>query len=235
MSRLALVPRASTRSYHHGRLREAVVEAAVKEVELVGPAGLSMREVARRAGVSHAAPAHHFGDKAGLFTAIATEGYQLLEQATRDATAGDNALLQGGLAYIRFALTHRPYFEVMFRPDLYRSDDAELLAARDAAFNVLFEAVAHALPYGDPNEVLATAIAAWSQAHGLAVLWTNRNFPQALTDDAHDLAALAASGLARLGDITRRQMTAVLATLPTAPSSPRVRPKQRGRAPKARR
>ena len=117
------------RQYHHGRLREAVIEAALAEIEAVGPAALSIREIARRAGVSHAAPAHHFGDKAGIFTAIATEGYRQLGHVTREATLGENALVSGAMAYVRFALTHRAYFEVMFRPDLYRADDTELRAA----------------------------------------------------------------------------------------------------------
>ena len=62
---------ADGRRYHHGDLRAAVIAAAVREVEAVGAGALSMREIARRAGVSHAAPAHHFGDKTGIFTAIA--------------------------------------------------------------------------------------------------------------------------------------------------------------------
>src|SRR5712692_4005403 len=104
---------APVKPYHHGRLRAAVLEAAVAEIEVVGPARLSMREIARRAGVSHAAPAHHFGDKAGIFTAIATEGYRLIAEATSRVAVGDDALLQGGLAYVLFALSHRAHFEVM--------------------------------------------------------------------------------------------------------------------------
>src|SRR4051794_27469541 len=101
-----IMPRVAAKPYHHGRLRQAVLEAAVEEIEAVGPAALSMREIARRAGVSHAAPAHHFGDKAGIFTAIATEGYRLITEATSAAAVGDGALVQGGLAYVQFALTH---------------------------------------------------------------------------------------------------------------------------------
>jgi AcrR family transcriptional regulator len=203
----------AARQYHHGRLREAVIEAAVAEIESVGPASLSMREIARRAGVSHAAPSHHFGDKAGIFTAIATEGYRRLGQATREATRGQDALLLGGLAYIQFAATNRGYFEVMFRPDLYRADDSELTAARDAAFEVLFRAVEDALETTDPAEILATTIAAWSQAHGFAVLWINGNLPDALAADPHSVASLTATGIVRLGDITSRQMTGALASL----------------------
>ena len=104
--------RAPVKPYHHGRLREAVLEAAVAEIEALGPARLSMREIARRAGVSHAAPAHHFGDKAGIFTAIAAEGYRLLTESTIQAATGDAALLQGGLAYIRFASVYHSYEDI---------------------------------------------------------------------------------------------------------------------------
>ena len=67
-----------TRPYHHGSLRPALLAAALAAIGDAGPTALSMRDVARRAGVSHAASAHHFGDKAGLLTALAAQGYQLL-------------------------------------------------------------------------------------------------------------------------------------------------------------
>ncbi len=73
------------RPYHHGDLRQAVLDAAVAAITEAGPAAVSLRELARRAGVSHAAPAHHFGDKAGLLTALAAEGYDLLADALHTA------------------------------------------------------------------------------------------------------------------------------------------------------
>jgi AcrR family transcriptional regulator len=196
----------SARPYHHGRLREAVLEAAVAEIEAVGPARLSMREIARRAGVSHAAPAHHFGDKAGIFTAIAIEGYRLIGEATSRAAVGDNALLDGGMAYVRFALTHRAHFEVMFRPDLYRADDPELVATRDATFGILQGAVEAGQPRGDPADVLGTVLASWSAAHGFAVLWLNGNLPPEVVADPDAITPLLARGLVALGEIMRNQM-----------------------------
>jgi AcrR family transcriptional regulator len=206
--------RGKAKPYHHGRLREAVLEAAVAEIEAVGPTGLSMREVARRAGVSHAAPAHHFGDKAGLFTAIAAEGYRLMAEATRQAATDDAALLLGGMAYVRFALSHRGYFDVMFRPELHRADDPELTAVRADAFAVMYEAVKAGLADAAPADVLGTVIASWSVAHGFAVLWINGNLPPELTADPDAMAPLVAGGLAALGDITRRQQGPALG-LPT--------------------
>ncbi len=73
-------------TYHHGDLRRAVLTAALDVIRTQGPAALSLRDLARRAGVSHAAPAHHFKDRAGLLTAIATEGHDLLTAALRDST-----------------------------------------------------------------------------------------------------------------------------------------------------
>jgi AcrR family transcriptional regulator len=205
--------RVDPRPYHHGRLREALIEAAIAEIEAVGPARLSMREIARRAEVSHAAPAHHFGDKAGIFTAIAIEGYRLMREAIARVAVGEDALVRGGLEYVGFALTHRAHFEVMFRPDLYRADDPELVAARDAGFDVMFRAVEAALGGSQPADVLATALAAWSQAHGFAVLWVNGNLPSALTDDPLQAGSLVARGIVSLGEITRTQATTALPTL----------------------
>jgi AcrR family transcriptional regulator len=95
---------------------------------------LSLRDVARRAGVSHAAPAHHFGDKAGVLTALAAQGYALLADEL-EAQPGD--FVEAGVAYVRFAVSHRAHFEVMFRADAYHADDPSVVAARERAGEVL--------------------------------------------------------------------------------------------------
>src|SRR3954453_16385563 len=120
-------------SYHHGDLRRALLQAAAEAITETGVAALSMRDLARRAGVSHAAPTHHFGDKAGLLTAVAVEGYARLGAAL--AAAGDFA--EAGVAYVLFATDHPGYFAVMFRPELYHCDDPALVAARDRATAML--------------------------------------------------------------------------------------------------
>jgi AcrR family transcriptional regulator len=199
------VPRHQAKPYHHRRLREAVIESALAEIETVGPARLSMREIARRAGVSHAAPAHHFGDKRGIFTAIATEGFALLRDHTEPYLDRPNALLHSGLAYIGFASTHRSHFEVMFRPDLYDTEDDGLQWARIQSFDVLFRAVQQALGTGDPDAVTGTSIAAWSAVHGFAALWLSGNFPTDLTGHPDALAALVIDGLVAIGAITGAQ------------------------------
>ncbi|GAB2775306.1 TetR/AcrR family transcriptional regulator [Amycolatopsis magusensis] len=152
--------------YHHGDLRRTMLTAAVAAITESGPAAISLRDLARRAGVSNAAPAHHFGDKAGLLTALAAEGYDLLADALGEVREG--GMIDLGVAYVRFALEHRAHFEVMFRPDFYRADDEALVAARTRAGDVLADGVA-ADPRTGPEQELAR-VAAWSLMHGYATL-----------------------------------------------------------------
>lgn len=196
--------------YHHRRLRETVLEAAVAEIEAVGTARLSMREIARRAGVSHAAPAHHFGDKRGIFTAIATEGFALMRAQTAAYLDGPNALLLGGIAYVGFAATHPGHFEVMFRPDLYDTENIDLVAARDQAFAVLFQAVEQGLGPDQTDKLIGTSLAAWSVVHGFASLWQTGNLDPELTANPDALAALMVEGMIAMGRITETQITSGL-------------------------
>src|SRR3954471_15410736 len=114
--------------YHHGDLRRALLVGAAEAIAESGPAALSLRDLARRAGVSHAAPTHHFGDKAGLLTAVAAEGFEQLGKARATPRLASNSFPERGVPYIRFAMTRRALFEVMFRPDLYHPADPDLLA-----------------------------------------------------------------------------------------------------------
>jgi AcrR family transcriptional regulator len=174
-----------TRPYHHGDLRPALLRAAVDAIGQTGPAAMSLREVARRAGVSHAAAAYHFGDKAGLLTAVAAQGYRMLTEKLRDAR-DTGSFLEVGVAYVRFAVTDRAHFEVMYRPELYRPDDPEVRQARAAAAVFLYRTD---LP--DAGQ-LAAGAAAWSLVHGLATLWLNGNLPAQLGDDPEQITRLIA-------------------------------------------
>src|SRR3954454_25016962 len=129
-------------TYHHGDLRRALLTAVEEAITENGVATLSMRDLARRAGVSHAAPTHHFKDKAGLLTAFAAEGFDQLAKALATSRLASNTFLELGVTYVRFAVTRRAQFEVMFRPDLYHPSDPELLAARARAADSLYAAVA---------------------------------------------------------------------------------------------
>lgn len=193
------------RPYHHGDLRRAVLDAALEQIVAKGPAAISLREIAARAGVSHTAPAHHFLDKAGLLTAIAADGYRMLSDATRDAFAKSGKLFDIALAYLRFALSHRAHFEVMFRPELYRRADPELAAARRASGRVLSEGIRR-MSSGKPgDDVTGTVVAAWSIVHGFATLWLNGNFPPEYGDNPEKLGRLAASKLYELAVSPRRR------------------------------
>ncbi|MFF0560647.1 TetR/AcrR family transcriptional regulator [Streptomyces sp. NPDC004266] len=166
-------------TYHHGDLRQAVLAAALDAIAAEGPGALSLRDLARRAGVSHAAPAHHFKDRTGLLTAIATEGYELLAAALADPEHGSPALRERGVRYVRFAVAHPAHFQVMFRPELLRADDPDLLAAKERASAELRAGVAD-LP--DVPDARQAGIAAWSLAHGFATLLLTHNVTAAIGD-----------------------------------------------------
>lgn len=190
------------RPYHHGDLRRALLDAALVEIAERGPGQLSLRELARAVGVSHAAPRHHFRDKRGLLTAIAVEGFELLAVELGSAWDATGSFLEVGVAYVRFAVTHRAHFDVMFRPELLRGDDLALAAARASTSALLYGPVTTVAPSsgGDPR---APAIAAWSLVHGLATLWLTRNLPADLAGDADALTRAVARHLFSPGAATR--------------------------------
>ncbi len=163
-----------------GDLRRTLLDAAAAAIAERGVDAVSLRDVARRAGVSHAAPAHHFGDKAGLLTALATEGFLLLAEDLRRARAGagDRAgdpvavLAELGCAYVAFATEHPGHFELMFRPGLFDLTDAAFLAAGDLAYAQLVEGVDAARAHGwGRHATRADLVAfAWAHVHGLSAL-----------------------------------------------------------------
>ncbi|MET8082618.1 TetR-like C-terminal domain-containing protein [Micromonospora sp. NPDC005237] len=140
------------------------------------------------------APAHHFGDKAGLLTALAAQGFDLLAQTL--SAAGDD-LLAAGVAYVDFAVGHRAYVEVMFRPELHRPDDPELTAARERAGAALRSQVAALPDGGTPADTGRDALAAWSIAHGFATLWLAGALPDRIGDNPREAARRVLSRLTR--------------------------------------
>ncbi|MFF4233140.1 TetR/AcrR family transcriptional regulator [Streptomyces sp. NPDC001820] len=179
----------SQRTYHHGDLRRAVLTAALDVIATEGPSALSLRDLARRAGVSHAAPAHHFKDRAGLLTAIATEGYDLLAHSL----AGAPDLRERGVQYVRFAMDHPAHFQVMFQPDLLRPDDPDLLAAKARVAAELRAGVEKkAAP---AEEAGLMGMAAWSIAHGFATLLLSHNLDRQLEDRSAEDIFRALTGL----------------------------------------
>jgi len=158
-------------------LRTRLIRAAEDEIADSGPARASLRAIARRCGVSHQATAHHFADRAGLFTALATEGAGLLYERTLAAmdgveVAGGRQVAAAGSAYVAFALDRPTLFDVMLRPELLHLDDPELVAARERHRELVFRTIAAAQETGwaagVPTEEVATL--GWATVHGLAVL-----------------------------------------------------------------
>ena len=180
-------------AYHHGDLRTALIDAAVDAIEADGVDRLSLRDLARRVNVSHAAPMHHFGDRTGLFTAIAADGFDRLARALEMA-GGD--LIEAGIAYVRFAVTDSGRFAVMFRPDLLHGDDPALVAARDHAGALLRAGVGHA-----GGGTRADVLAAWSLVHGFATLWNAGAIDSPADESPVELARAVASRL--FGDVPR--------------------------------
>jgi AcrR family transcriptional regulator len=180
--------------YHHGDLRRALLDTALEAVGEQGPAAVSLRDVARRAGVSHAAPTHHFRDKAALLTALAAEGWSLLADALREVAADGGDFAELGVAYVVFATSHPAHFAVMRAPGLARADDPELEAAMGRA-RAQLESGVQRFEAGSTRDAAATALAAWSLVHGLAALILEGAVP--LKPDT-DVAELARAVTARL-------------------------------------
>jgi AcrR family transcriptional regulator len=135
----------ATDTYHHGDLPNALRRAAVSVIDERGLGAFSLREVARRAGVSHNAPAHHFHDVRGLLTSVACEGFQALHASTLAAASAHEdpveRLAAIAEAYVELARSHRAHCELMFRVDVVDAADPELVAAGRAAYGVLEDAV----------------------------------------------------------------------------------------------
>jgi AcrR family transcriptional regulator len=189
---------ATTVPYHHGDLRRALIDAAVATVAAEGTAAVSLRALAATVGVSHAAPVHHFGDKAGLFTAVATEGFDLLADELTSVWDREHDFLETGVHYVHFALAHRGYFEVMFRPDLFDTLNADLQRAEERAFATLRGPVAAGRRGRTAEGARLAALASWSTVHGLATLLLSGNLPDADLTDLAETDALAREVIAHL-------------------------------------
>lgn len=167
------------KAYHHGDLRNALIEAGLAIVEKEGIEQVSLRAVARRAAVSHSAPYHHFATKAELLAAVAAAGFDRMvatigqmasQRPMRSALDGLRAV---GSGYLRFALAQPGVFRLMFRPELTRPADHPVLQqAEGRAFGTLLSTIvacqqAGELPATDPRLLAAVC---WSTVHGLAIL-----------------------------------------------------------------
>jgi AcrR family transcriptional regulator len=165
-------------TYHHGNLRQALLDAAMGLVRERGIDGLTLREVARRAGVSHTAPYHHFADKGALVSALAEESFARFTETFRETatrTGGDHLdrIRAIGAAYVRFAFDDPERFKLMWRPELRSvGDDSAVDLAGLASYQVLIDEVAAGQAAGEIREedTGLLSLAAWSVVHGFAVL-----------------------------------------------------------------
>jgi AcrR family transcriptional regulator len=162
-------------TYHHGDLPAALREATAQLVAEKGPSGFSLREVARRAGVSHAAPAHHFGDAEGMLTSVAAEGFATLADAMEAAAEGvDDAverLHRTGSAYLRVAVENPGHMAVMMQEDLVCDSDPEYLHQSLRAYAVLERVITMIRDQLNPElDVDAAATFVWSAIQGLTIL-----------------------------------------------------------------
>ncbi|MEZ0064494.1 AcrR family transcriptional regulator [Streptacidiphilus sp. MAP12-20] len=171
-------------AYHHGDLAATCVRAAMELLEEDGHSSLSLRAVARRAGVSPTAPYRHFANHDALVSAVATVGYRELAAdlaAAHPTPSTPDELASAAVAYVQFALRRPALFRVMFGEPC-DTDDAERVAATAAISDYVGAIVGRTFPGSDP-EALATAV--WGLVHGLAVLHLDGKL------DATDPAAVA--------------------------------------------
>lgn len=193
-------PQTAPRPYHHGNLRESLLDAARILLAEHGVPGLTLRDVARAAGVSHAAPYHHFANLDALLAALAARSFAQLGQALQSAVAQADpreALLRICEAYVAHAIAQPHEFRLMFGPLLARKAEFPdfARAARDAFEQVLSTAQRFA-----PGEAAAVALGGWSMAHGFAHLAIDgalEGLPVPVAPDAATARQLAASLLFR--------------------------------------
>ncbi len=193
-------------AYHHGDLATALLFAVDEIIREKGVGSVSLREAARRAGVSHSAPAHHFGDKEGLLAAFAEQGFGHLSEVMTTAMAGAADLPQLeqmsaiGKAYVKLAAEYPAHFDVMFRSGLDKSKYPSLHQTAEITFAFLHERTSDLVAQGvfpdaNPDDLAAFF---WSLVHGLAVLWVDGSLQAVLGDRTLDSViegALAAPSL----------------------------------------
>ena len=162
--------------YHHGNLRQTLIDAALEIIGEKGVKALSIREVAKKAGVSHAAPYRHFTDKDDLLSAVAIEGFDMVLQDTlsrfeRHRDSPLERFRQSGLAYIDFAAAHPSHYRVMFSSSEQNVTDGVDKHSREA-FMILYTSIAECQEKKlvKAQDTFELAMAAWSLVHGYAML-----------------------------------------------------------------
>jgi AcrR family transcriptional regulator len=187
IARYPLPVAVTPRPYHHGNLRAALLEQA--ERALADGGDLSLRELARQVGVSHAAPRRHFADKQTLLDALAEDGFERLGAALQTAMAEaddfDGRLLAFARAYVRFATEHAALLELMFAGKHRPGAAASLREAADRAFEAPLALIAEGQAAGEvtPGDPERVALVAWATLQGLATMINSQMLPPDMLDD----------------------------------------------------
>jgi AcrR family transcriptional regulator len=193
----------AARSYHHGNLRAALLERAEETLRSRGVRELSLRELARELGVSHAAPRRHFADKQALLDALALDGFERLGRALDEALAGAGPAFPARLealaaAYVGFATRHAALLELMFAGKHREGADDTLRAAAERAFAAPFALIADGQAAGDvvAGDTERVATVAWATLQGLASMANGGMLdPDGLDDVIADAARALVDGL----------------------------------------
>ncbi|NGP16743.1 TetR/AcrR family transcriptional regulator [Devosia aurantiaca] len=182
----------SNAPYHHGTLRQSLLEAALIILAREGEAGLGLRDLARAVGVSPAAPYRHFDSRAALLEALAVTGFQRFAARMEEVAAGDpeDKMAAMGKTYVLFALENANLFRLMFSPQLKRENRPGLRMAADAAFDTMRHFID-----GDMEKGRIQALAAWAKVHGLAVLLLDGQITIRPREDTEALIAQIIAGL----------------------------------------
>jgi AcrR family transcriptional regulator len=172
---------AQVRPYHHGDLSRALVDAARRILEAEGAAALSLRAVAREAGVSPAAPYHHFKDKTELLEAVAHGGWEevseIIAEARRSASDPADAIADIGMAYVKFARENPALYRLMYDTTRDRTSMPEHAQQEDSGYSqVQLALVAAGCDPADEGELELATIASWCAVHGLAEMANFKDF-----------------------------------------------------------
>ena len=172
-------------SYHHGDLRQALIDAALDITADRGGEALTMRQVARDVGVSHAAPYHHFSDRAGLLAAVAEQGFRWLAERISEVEGDPSTILrEAGVAYVVFAVQNPELFRLMFSREIAISEAhpglGEAVAAAKDGLAGAIEACN--ISDGGPPQREFTLVVCWAMVHGLATLTINGQLSRPGTD-----------------------------------------------------
>lgn len=194
------------RTYHHGDLRRSLVAAATKLLDRHGPMGVTLREAARQAGVSQAAPYRHFASKEALLAAVAAEAFLALKEACAAAVAADpgdavHTLEVVAVGYVRFAVEHPARYRLMWAPTPRGRDHPTLAAAARATGEPLLAALKACLPPGEAAEpAVQRLFVLWALLHGVAGLILDEQLPHEVLEQIPvDALVRAAMQVARDG------------------------------------